>query len=83
MVVANCLELMDHRRALDLTFDRFGIKAADIARKAGIGANELSRYRRGHTDFLAARAFQIIRAMPLHAQFYYWDLCIHDDSDID
>jgi hypothetical protein len=29
---------MDHRRALDLTFDRFGIKAADIARKAGIGA---------------------------------------------
>jgi transcriptional regulator with XRE-family HTH domain len=69
---------MDHREALDKTLKVFKLKAADIAEKAGMGANELSRYRRGHTDILAGRAFQIVRAMPLPAQLYYWGLCLEE-----
>jgi hypothetical protein len=65
---------MEPRQALDQTIKTFNLKASDVAKKAGMGSNELSRYRRGHNDILASRAFDIIRALPLQAQMYFWVL---------
>ncbi len=69
---------MDARKALDLTLKQYAIKATDIAGKTGMGTNELSRYRRGHNDIYASRAFDIIRALPYPAQLYFWSLCMSD-----
>jgi transcriptional regulator with XRE-family HTH domain len=65
---------MDARQALDLTLKHFKIRASDIAQQTGMGENELSRYRRGHNDILATRAFDIVRALPAPAQLYFWSL---------
>jgi hypothetical protein len=65
---------MDPRKALDQTLKIFNLKASDVAKKAGMGSNELSRYRRGHNDILSSRAFDIVRALPLQAQMYFWVL---------
>ena len=71
----NTSNKMDAREALDLTLNHYGIRATDIAEKTGMGTNELSRYRRGHNDIYASRAFDIIRALPYPAQLYFWSLC--------
>ena len=60
---------MDARVALDMTIKEFKLKASEIAEKAGMNQHELSRYRRGHSDVLASRAFQIIKALPTHRKF--------------
>jgi transcriptional regulator with XRE-family HTH domain len=73
---------MDARTALDQTLKFYKIRAADIAEKTGIGANELSRYRRGHNDIYANRAFDIIRALPAPAQLYFWSLCTSSDQEL-
>ena len=67
---------MDARQALDLTLKHFKIRASDLAHQIGMGENELSRYRRGHNDILATRAFDIVRALPAPAQLYFWSLCV-------
>lgn len=72
---------MDPRAALDKTLIVFNIKASEVAKKAGIGANELSRYRRGHNDMLSTRAFDIVRALPLHAQMYFWNLLNTEEDE--
>jgi transcriptional regulator with XRE-family HTH domain len=74
---------MEPRQALDQTIKTFGLKAADIAKKAGMGSNELSRYRRGHNDILASRVFDIIRALPLQAQMYFWVLISGSEGEQD
>jgi hypothetical protein len=76
----NTSNKMDAREALDLTFKQYKIKATDISEKTGIGTNELSRYRRGHNEILANRAFDIIRALPAPAQLYFWNLCTNDQE---
>lgn len=63
---------MDERQALNLTIKVFGLRAIDIAKTAGMGQNELSRYRNGHSDMLGARLFAVIRALPKQAQYYFW-----------
>jgi transcriptional regulator with XRE-family HTH domain len=78
--VRNTSKKMDAREALDLTFKQYRIKATDIAEKTGIGTNELSRYRRGHNEIYANRAFDIIRALPAPAQLYFWSLCTNDQE---
>ncbi|MEC4804732.1 MAG: helix-turn-helix transcriptional regulator [Jaaginema sp. PMC 1079.18] len=71
---------MNPGEALDRTLNAFNIKAADIARKVGIGTNELSRYRRGHNDMLSYRAFEIVKALPIHAQMYFFSLCMYGEN---
>ena len=71
---------MDARQALDQTLKQYKIRASDIAQKIGMGENELSRYRRGHNDILATRAFDIVRALPAPAQLYFWSLCTQDNK---
>jgi len=63
---------MDERQALNLTIKVFALRAIDIAKTAGMGQNELSRYRNGHSDMLGARIFAVIRALPKQAQIYFW-----------
>jgi transcriptional regulator with XRE-family HTH domain len=76
----NTSNKMDAREALDLTLKHYRIRATDVAEKTGIGTNELSRYRRGHNEIYANRAFDIIRALPAPAQLYFWSLCTNDQE---
>jgi transcriptional regulator with XRE-family HTH domain len=73
---------MDARVALDITLKKFKLKAAEIAEKAGMNQHELSRYRRGHSDVLASRAFQIIKALPTHAQIHFWMLYLQESDNV-
>lgn len=63
---------MNEREALNLTIKVFNLRAIDLAKTAGMGQNELSRYRNGHSDMLGARIFAVIRALPKQAQYYFW-----------
>jgi hypothetical protein len=71
---------MDPRKALNETMARFNIRAVDVANISDIGPNELSRYRSGRSDFVSARAFRLVRALPRHAQMYFFDLVTQPDE---
>lgn len=66
--------MMNEREALNLTIKVFGLRAIDLAKTAGMGQNELSRYRNGHSDMLGARIFAVIKALPKQAQIYFWSI---------
>lgn len=73
---------MDPRQAFDLTIKFFKLKASDIARESGIDIHEISKYRNRRKDVLSVRLIQLVGALPLNAQIYFWSLCIHGEDAI-
>lgn len=71
---------MDPRTALDLTIKFFKLKASDISKASGIDIYEISKYRHRRKDVLSVRLIQLINALPLNAQIYFWNLCVHGDK---
>jgi len=65
---------MDHRQALRETMFRFELKVKDLAARAGVKETQLSAFRTGKRDLYASTLEQIINAMPLEAQSYFYEL---------
>lgn len=62
---------MKPHKALKQIMDTRKLKRVDIAGKAGIPANELSRYLSGTNDVLGNRLMSVIKALPIQAQIEF------------
>ncbi len=71
---------MNTSMAFKITLEKFDIKASDLSKKSGIDQQEISRFKHGHKDIVSQRLMQLIKAMPLHAQIYFWSLCMANDQ---
>jgi hypothetical protein len=67
---------MNTSKAFALTLEKFEIKASELSKRSGIDQQEISRFRNGHKDIVSQRLMMLIKAMPLHAQVYFWSLCM-------
>jgi predicted transcriptional regulator len=54
---------MDFRGALNQTFDRYHLKAIDVANKSGIPQAEISRFRTGKKDFTTDTLYQLMQGL--------------------
>lgn len=66
--------------AFDLTLKTFKIKAVDVAHKSGKAESYISQFRHGTKDIAASALVEIIRALPMPAQLYFWGLCMSSDG---
>lgn len=64
---------MDSREALNITFEVFKIKAADIAETSGVRASQISRFRNGR-DIYVSTLDALVDALPPLARTYYFAL---------
>jgi transcriptional regulator with XRE-family HTH domain len=63
-------------KALDITFQTFGLKVADIAQKSDVPANEIYRFKNGKRESIGSeKLMAIVRALPVYAQLYFLHLC--------
>lgn len=67
---------MNPHEAFDLTLKTFKIKAVDVANKSGRSESYISQFRHGSKDIAASAMVEIVRALPLPAQMYFWGLCM-------
>lgn len=76
---AEKLSDMYPHEAFDLTLKTFKIKAVDVAHKSGKTESYISQFRHGTKDIAASALVEIIRALPMPAQLYFWGLCMSDE----
>lgn len=65
---------MDYRQALRQTMFHFDIKVVDLAAHAKVKQTQLSAFRTGKRDLYASTLEQIVNAMPVEAQAYFYEL---------
>jgi transcriptional regulator with XRE-family HTH domain len=63
---------MKANEALKQIMDAEKLRRVDIAEKAGMQPNELSRYLNGRRDLMGERLMHLVRALPLKAQVEFW-----------
>jgi DNA-binding Xre family transcriptional regulator len=71
---------MNTSQAFKNTLEKFDIKASDLSKKSGIDQQEISRFKNGRKDIVSQRLMTLVRAMPLHAQVYFWSLCMEENN---
>jgi transcriptional regulator with XRE-family HTH domain len=57
------------------------LRRIDVAKKAGMHPNELSRYLSGRRDLTGERLMRLIRALPLNPQIEFWIMMREAESD--
>jgi len=72
--------VIDPRDALNKTLQVFDLKAADLAERSGIDAQQISRYRNKRKDMTSLNLYRLIEAMPVEAQFYFSSIVLRHDS---
>ena len=71
---------MNQREALNKTIKVFGLKAVDIADRAGMPESDFSKFRNGKNDILTERFFRIAQALPADARSYLFMLLVAESS---
>lgn len=71
---------MKASEALKQIMDEEKLRRIDIAEKAGMHPNELSRYLNGRRDLMGERLMQLVRALPLKSQVEFWIMMREADS---
>lgn len=71
---------MNYREALNKTFEAFDIKASDIAKRSGLGENQISNYRNGKSDLYSENLQLIINTLPIEAKMYFYGLLLQSNS---
>jgi predicted transcriptional regulator len=72
---------MNQREALNKTIKLFGLKAVDIAERAGMPESDFSKFRNGKNDILSERFFRIAAALPPDARSYLFMLLASGESE--
>jgi hypothetical protein len=72
--------VIDPRDALNKTLEVFDLKAADLAERSGIDAQQISRYRNKRKDMNSLNLYKLIEAMPIEAQFYFSSIVLRVDG---
>jgi len=76
-------KVIDPRDALNKTFQVFDLKAADLAERSGIDAQQISRYRNKRKDMNSLNLYRLLEAMPVEAQFYFSSIVLRQGSATD
>lgn len=71
---------MNHRDALNKTFQAFKVNAAEISRLSGVRESQISRFRHGKTDLYAETLIGIVNALSSDAKAYYYLLLMGNGS---
>jgi transcriptional regulator with XRE-family HTH domain len=70
MTIKSCKKTMNTREALEQSFQVFDLKASEIADRAGISPEIISRFRHGK-GITVETLDKIIQAMPSNARAYF------------
>jgi transcriptional regulator with XRE-family HTH domain len=68
---------MDARTSLNKSFQMFDLKASEIAERAGVAPEIISRFRRGK-GITVDTLDKIIQALPVEAKTYFGFLLVAD-----
>ena len=71
---------MNYQEALNKTIEVFAIKASDISKCSGIGANQISNYRHGKSDLNSNNLQLIIDSLPIEAKMYFYGILLQSIS---
>jgi predicted transcriptional regulator len=68
------------RDSLNTVFEAFSVSAIDVAERANVGADQISKFRRGHKDLNSSTLERIVEALPSRAKTYFYFLMASNDE---
>ncbi|MDX1920797.1 MAG: helix-turn-helix transcriptional regulator [Candidatus Caenarcaniphilales bacterium] len=72
---------MKFRDSLNTVFEAFSVSAIDVAERANVGADQISKFRRGHKDLNSSTLERIVEALPPSAKTYFYFLMASNSDE--